>query len=236
VPTIPTTPKGKRTRAQILAAARTVFDRDGFVNARMLDVAAVAGLSLGAVYRYFANKEDVFQALLAGIHEELYAASRTSHATFANDPFGALLEANFGYLSHYRENCDVMRTLVEAANVDSKFRDFWWAMRERHVTRFLSVLGEVDADSPLGGIDPGIAAQAMACMVEQAAYVWYGQGERSGAEVSLAIAAEIVTRAWYRLFFCSEPAGERSPAEARAFLERIAAENPPSRPAAATAH
>lgn len=210
-----------------------MFDRDGFVNARMLDVADVAGLSLGAVYRYFANKEDVFQALVAGIHQELYAASRTSHATFASDPFAALLEANFGYLSHYRANRDVMRTLVEAANVDPAFRDFWWDMRRRHVARFLSVLGDVGDDSPLGGISPEIAAEAMACMVEQAAYVWYGQRERKGEEVALTTAAQVVTRAWYRLFFCLGPAGERSQEDSRAFLERL--DNAPVRPAAASA-
>ena len=38
----PTTPKGRRTRDHLVNAGRTVFARDGYVNARMSDVAVAA--------------------------------------------------------------------------------------------------------------------------------------------------------------------------------------------------
>ncbi len=43
----PTTPKGRRTRDHLVNAGRTVFARDGYVNARMSDVAVAADYSLG---------------------------------------------------------------------------------------------------------------------------------------------------------------------------------------------
>jgi AcrR family transcriptional regulator len=46
-------------RAQIVAAARRCFSRDGFHQTSMPDIAAEAGLSVGASYRYFAAKEDL---------------------------------------------------------------------------------------------------------------------------------------------------------------------------------
>jgi AcrR family transcriptional regulator len=46
-------------RAQIVAAARRCFSRDGFHRTSMPDIAAEAGLSVGASYRYFAGKEEV---------------------------------------------------------------------------------------------------------------------------------------------------------------------------------
>ena len=46
-------------RAEIVAAARRCFSRDGFHRTSMPDIAAEAGLSVGAPYRYFAGKEDV---------------------------------------------------------------------------------------------------------------------------------------------------------------------------------
>ena len=50
-------------REQILAAARRSFLRDGFHATSMQDLFAEAGLSSGAVYSYFASKDDVIVAI-----------------------------------------------------------------------------------------------------------------------------------------------------------------------------
>jgi TetR/AcrR family transcriptional regulator, transcriptional repressor of aconitase len=50
-------------REQILAAARRCFLRDGFHATSMQDLFAEAGLSSGAVYSYFASKDDVIMAI-----------------------------------------------------------------------------------------------------------------------------------------------------------------------------
>jgi AcrR family transcriptional regulator len=46
-------------RAQIVAAARRCFSRDGFHQTSMHDIAAEASVSVGAPYRYFASKEEI---------------------------------------------------------------------------------------------------------------------------------------------------------------------------------
>ncbi|MEZ5220294.1 MAG: TetR/AcrR family transcriptional regulator [Ilumatobacteraceae bacterium] len=204
MPAVPTTPKGRRTWQHLLQAARAVFARDGYVNARMADIAEEAGLSMGALYRYFENKESVFEHLVAGIHEELFTSSRAGGHRFASEPFEALREANLGYLRHYFENRDVMRTLVEAAAVDSHFRDIWWQMRNRHSQRFTEAVRDQFGITQVGGIDAAVAADAMTCMVEQVAYVWYGHEAIHDRKVDLEEAAEVTTRAWYRLFFAPD--------------------------------
>jgi TetR/AcrR family transcriptional regulator, transcriptional repressor of aconitase len=50
-------------RDQILSAAKRCFLRDGFHATSMQDLFAEAGLSSGAVYRYFASKDDVIIAI-----------------------------------------------------------------------------------------------------------------------------------------------------------------------------
>lgn len=50
-------------RQQILDAARECFARNGFHATSMQDVIAAAGLSVGAVYRYFKSKEDLVTAI-----------------------------------------------------------------------------------------------------------------------------------------------------------------------------
>lgn len=50
-------------RQQILDAAQACFIRNGFHAASMQDVIAEAGLSVGAVYRYFKSKNDLVEAI-----------------------------------------------------------------------------------------------------------------------------------------------------------------------------
>jgi AcrR family transcriptional regulator len=46
-------------RGEIIDAARRCFSRDGFHQTSMPDIAAEAGVSVGAPYRYFASKEEI---------------------------------------------------------------------------------------------------------------------------------------------------------------------------------
>jgi AcrR family transcriptional regulator len=54
-------------RQQILDAARRCFLRDGFHTTSMQDVIAEAGLSVGAVYRYFSSKEELIRAIAQSV-------------------------------------------------------------------------------------------------------------------------------------------------------------------------
>lgn len=201
MPAFPTTPKGLATRTQILAAARLVFAGSGYVGARMSDVADEAKVSLGGLYRYFADKEDLFAALVADLSDDLYAASRAPRHDFAADPRGALYEANRGYLEHYHAHRDVMRAFVESATVEPRFRSLWWRIRDRHVDRFVHVLARTYPHHELDGKDARHAAEAMACLVEQSAYVWFAQEDLRGDPVDVDAAATTVTQAWHRTFF-----------------------------------
>ena len=61
-------PKFKRRKAdrpdEIVAAAFQMFAEKGFAAARLEDIAARAGVSKGAIYLYFATKEDIFRAVV----------------------------------------------------------------------------------------------------------------------------------------------------------------------------
>ncbi|NGP09034.1 TetR/AcrR family transcriptional regulator [Rhodococcus sp. 14C212] len=201
MPHLPNTTKGRRTRTKLLEAARSVFARVGYVGATMSGVATEAGMSLGGLYRYFSDKEDLFAALIADTHDDLFRASGATEHRIEDDPYQALLEANTGYLTHYYDNRDIMRTLVEAASVDPRFREFWWQMRNRHVDRFTTVLRLKCGMEAVDGIDVRGMVEAVACMVEQSAYVWYAQEELQRAPMPLDQAAQIVTRIWHAAFF-----------------------------------
>ncbi len=67
-------------RRQIVEGARAIFLQHGFDAASMNDIARAAGVSKGTLYVYFANKEQLFEAI---VHEECLVHAEK---TFDLDP------------------------------------------------------------------------------------------------------------------------------------------------------
>ena len=65
----PRTDVSEERKNQILDAAMETFSKVGFHKARMSDIADTSGLSKGALYWYFENKNDLINNLLARVFE-----------------------------------------------------------------------------------------------------------------------------------------------------------------------
>src|SRR5947208_15201536 len=67
----PRSRKGVQTRARLLDAAKEIFEENGFLEARISDIAERAGLSHGAFYHYFDSKEQIFREIADMLDDEL---------------------------------------------------------------------------------------------------------------------------------------------------------------------
>lgn len=61
----------ERTRAALIASARHTFATRGFEGASLDEIADAAGYTRGAIYRHFANKEDLFFAVSDAVNTEV---------------------------------------------------------------------------------------------------------------------------------------------------------------------
>lgn len=61
----------ERTRAALVASARHVFATRGFEGASLDEIADAAGYTRGAIYKHFANKEDLFFAVADAVNAEV---------------------------------------------------------------------------------------------------------------------------------------------------------------------
>lgn len=88
-------------RQCICDAAVTVFARKGVQNATMAEIAECAGLSAGAIYRYYANKDALATACMQDSTEQVVADWRRMGEEDGADPravFDAMTEASFAEL------------------------------------------------------------------------------------------------------------------------------------------
>ncbi|WP_096305119.1 TetR/AcrR family transcriptional regulator [Jatrophihabitans sp. GAS493] len=118
----PSTARGARTRAALVAAARTVFERDGFIASRLTDITAEAGCATGTFYVYFAGKDEIFTAVLEEAQNDMLHPGMP-HVPERDDPALAIEAANRAYLTAYRRNGKLMILLQQVAMIDPKFQE-----------------------------------------------------------------------------------------------------------------
>ena len=150
--TYPTTPKGHRTRSQILTAASEVFTRDGYVSAGMVDIADHAGLSMGGLYRYFASKEELFGVLAREHLDLLLQTLEGAWDQLSVDAAAGVRDVNRAMVGFWAQHAGLSRVLDEAAAVDADHLDAVEATRAKAVagiSRRLVVAGRVSTERPL---------------------------------------------------------------------------------------
>jgi AcrR family transcriptional regulator len=62
--TVAVNPRNLLVREELLSKAAEVFERHGFAQTRIQDIAAAMALSRSALYHYFSSKEDILTALV----------------------------------------------------------------------------------------------------------------------------------------------------------------------------
>jgi len=104
--------RGTSTRAVLLAAAREVFMLEGYAQAGVTDIVALAGASVGSLYHHFAGKAELYLALYDQLQAEHDARTRKAVREIRDqgvrDPMRLLLAGARGYL----DSCIEQRELV----------------------------------------------------------------------------------------------------------------------------
>jgi AcrR family transcriptional regulator len=110
-----------QTSAELKAAAIRVFERVGYLNAKITDITAEANRATGSFYKHFAGKEELLEALLADLLAENDAGTL---AEGHSDDFGDRAAIRWHvamFFAFYRRHRTVMVALEQAATVDASF-------------------------------------------------------------------------------------------------------------------
>jgi AcrR family transcriptional regulator len=100
------------TRAALVAAARHRFAQTGYHATGTNDVVALAGLTRGALYHHFRDKEDLFEAVFRQVADELSKAAGEAVRPLADAPWRQLQEGLQSYLRLVAANAEAQRVLL----------------------------------------------------------------------------------------------------------------------------
>ena len=75
-----TLPRGEALKAEVLDTTLTLFSQQGYFNTSLQDIRKAAGVSIGAIYHHFENKEALAKALYETLLGEMNQAIVTATA------------------------------------------------------------------------------------------------------------------------------------------------------------
>ena len=207
----PRSRKGVQTRARLVEAARDVFERDGFLTARISDIAATAGLAQGSFYHSFDSQEQIVREVAAAQERRLTAVGDSLQDADTDDsPRAVIGRANRRYLERYRDAAKLMGVIEQVSRYDEHVSAARNATMQHFADRAVRSIRRLQrAGLADKSVNPRIAADALGSMVARFAELWMVQGYR---DYDFDEAVEQLTDLWANALGI-EPSASRSRAK-----------------------
>jgi AcrR family transcriptional regulator len=166
--------KGIRTRERLVEAAKEIFEEQGFLEARISDIAARAGQSHGSFYYYFNSKEEIFREVAAAVDERLFAPmDEVILAQSALAPRPRVREAMRRHFERYAQEARIIALIEQVSGYDKEVNALRLSRFQRHTERAAERIRQLQrrklADPKL---DPMIAAAALGALTSCFAEMW----------------------------------------------------------------
>jgi AcrR family transcriptional regulator len=174
------TRRGERTRERLIQATREIFEEMGFLEARVSHITRRAQVAYGTFYTYFDSKEAVLRAIADRLFTDMTEPERPP---LNGTPAERVRRANRAYYAAYLRNAKMMAIIEQVSTFNEEFREMRrrhraaWVGRSAHAIRRWQSEGIVDP-----GLEPDLAARALAAMVDHSLYLRLVQGEGEGTE------------------------------------------------------
>lgn len=209
-------PRERRER-DILDAARTEFCRNGYDGAAISDIAAIAGVVEGTIYKYFKNKRD----LLVRVVEQWYRGMVEDYVVQLRGQTGVRNRLRFviwRHLNTIHEEPDLCRLVFREIRSGEDYRATTVAEWNRRYTQVaLDIVREgVEAGEFRADVPSRLVRDLIYGTIEH--YTWAFLN--GGAEFDPSDVADLLTDVAYRSI-AAAPAADEVPAPAHAELGRL---------------
>jgi TetR/AcrR family acrAB operon transcriptional repressor len=132
------------TREALLDAAEAVFAQRGVSRTSLQDIARAAGVTRGAVYWHFADKAELFNAMMARTTQPLEDSLKSVDAQGSLQPLDELMLSSLGAL-HRIAHDPRTRRVFDVATHKVEYVDDLLGARTRHLSVYRSCHSHIEA-------------------------------------------------------------------------------------------
>jgi AcrR family transcriptional regulator len=161
---------GDERRLQILQIAVTLFSQHGFRGTTTKEIAHAAGISEAMVFRHFANKEELYKAILD--HKACAGGRLTdpramlADAVCRRDDRSVFETLAFEALQHHDADPEFQRLLLHSALEGHELAQMFWGRTVIQIYEFLgSYIGERQGEGAFRDVDPSVVVRAFVGMM-----------------------------------------------------------------------
>ena len=191
--TTPAVRKGDLRERQILDAAEGLLGDRGYADTTVGDITEAAGITRGALYFYFASKQDVVVALVA--RTVLALQEKSVAALVDTAPVDEVVATALERTAQlWREHGVVMRAAVDLGSTVPEIDELWRGTADVFIDAITAILVRGGVPTGAGPGDAAALGRALCWMIERSFY----QASRVSIE-DLEDARETCQAAWLRL-------------------------------------
>ncbi|MBI1361178.1 MAG: TetR family transcriptional regulator [Alphaproteobacteria bacterium] len=147
--------RSKERPAEIVSAAYAVFAEKGFSAAKLDDIAQRAGVSKGALYLYFGNKQDIFEAVVHDAIAPNIGAIETM-ALQHPGPFADLVRLIIPSIAQIAATSSLGKVIKMVVGESGNFPELARIWHDELIARALGILtGLIERAQTRGEVKPG---------------------------------------------------------------------------------
>lgn len=206
---LPSTEKGRDTRRRLMKAAAQLYE-NGYANARIIDITETAGLSAGAFYRYFEDRQQLTRELLREMMDEMYVFIRSRFDE--TQPIRSVLESTRKYFEFYEAHRALLGVVVELSQTDAEVAKLWDAAKRAFNDRIVRSLERGIAAGQLrDDLNLALAAEMLRSMTEYYAFQRFVLNGSGLSDVPVEQATNAIAEIWISgMGLDREPATKRT--------------------------
>lgn len=130
----------------LIATARRLFAEHGFHDAGIAELTVAAGVTRGALYHHFGEKEQLFEVVFREVAEELHDAAEASVREHSDDPWRLLQAGLRAFLELVADSREAQRVLLLDGPVVFGW-ERWRAIQSEYTyARLVTVLDRLAAE------------------------------------------------------------------------------------------
>ncbi|MFG1357420.1 TetR/AcrR family transcriptional regulator [Xanthobacter pseudotagetidis] len=169
-------------REEILRQAAKMFAQKGYGASSLAEVAATLNYSKGAIYNYFATKQEIYDAIIIRTLEGLNRAGAVAVAE-GRSPRERLRLFMVGHARYLAENYDSFVTMLVGYSgmASTALKDDALRLRDAHEGLLRAIVAEGVADGSFRAMDVAMTGRAVLSLLSWMAR-WYRPDGAMGAE------------------------------------------------------